>query len=136
MVHKRCVSYGMTVWTIKWTTLNSQDHDIYWLFVFRYQQTAFPASSNTAIPVVNWCCINIFGRKVYFLDFWKNKRSDLDKNHIEPSKMLENDIFIQKRGKITPSKIKQKLNWDKNRNYENVLVITLNLSSKLTLIQS
>jgi len=40
--------------------------------------------------------------------------------------MLENDIFIQKRGKITPSKIKQKLNWDKNRNYENVPVIIFN----------
>ena len=50
--------------------------------------------------------------------------------------MLENDIFIQKRRKITPSKIKQKLNWDKNRNYENVLVITSNLSAKLTLVQS
>ena len=139
MDHKRCVSYGMTVWTIKWTTLNSKDlinHDIYWLFVFRYQQTAFLASSNTAFSVVNWCCINISSRKVYFLDFWKNKRSDLDKNHIEPSKMLENDIFIQKRGKITPSKIKQKLNWDKNRNYENVLVIIFNLSTNLALIQS
>ena len=60
----------------------------------------------------------------------------MDTNHIEPSKMLANDIFIQKRGKITPSKIKQKLNWDKNRNYENVLVIIFNLSTNLALIQS
>ena len=86
----------------------------------------FSSSSNTAFPVVNWCCINISSRKVYFLDFWKKYKIWLGQNHIEPSKMLENDIFIQKRGKITPSKIKQKLNWDKNRNYENVPVIIFN----------
>ena len=72
-----------------------------------------------------------FQTKSLFFGLLKKKIKILTraKNHIELSKMLENDIFIQKRRKITPSKIKQKLNWDKNQNYENFLVIIFHLST-------